>query len=172
MIHLEQNDSRIWTRFVMSFLINGVGFHFLLHVLPIQIASQSAMIGIVLRAVGMIYLVDLDDTTGNTMTLVPENEEQQTIGKVEEYGSGTVGDANDQLDEKELDAEKQKIIEDAMKDVKTKLEALARGRRVKSKQSSSTRMESITNALFLSTFKRRKEGSQQTGDEETPLLNV
>ena len=54
----------------MSYLINGAGFLFLLHVLPIQVAGQASAIGVVFRAVGMIYLVDLDDTPGNTMTLV------------------------------------------------------------------------------------------------------
>jgi hypothetical protein len=41
-------------------------------VLPIQVAGQANAIGIVFRAVGMIYLVDLDDTPGNVMTLVTE----------------------------------------------------------------------------------------------------
>lgn len=59
----------IWLRFSMSFLINGAGFLFLLHVLPIQVAGQANAIGVVFRAVGMIYLVDLDDTVGNVMTL-------------------------------------------------------------------------------------------------------
>lgn len=64
---------RIWLRFIMSFLINGFGFLLLLHVLPIQVAGQGNAIGVVFRAVGMIYLVDLDDTAGNVMTLVKED---------------------------------------------------------------------------------------------------
>jgi len=32
-LHLVQNDWRVLVRFLMSFLINGVGFLFLLHVL-------------------------------------------------------------------------------------------------------------------------------------------
>lgn len=33
---LSPNDCRVWARFFMSFLINGVGFHILVHALPIQ----------------------------------------------------------------------------------------------------------------------------------------
>jgi hypothetical protein len=33
---LSPNDHRLWVRFFMSFLINGVGFHILVHALPIQ----------------------------------------------------------------------------------------------------------------------------------------
>lgn len=33
---LSSDDIRIWARFVMSYLINGVGFHILVHALPIQ----------------------------------------------------------------------------------------------------------------------------------------
>lgn len=75
-----ENDGRnttrrasIWLRFIMSYLVNGAGFLFLLHVLPLQVAGQANAIGIVFRAVGMIYLVDLDDTVGNEMTLVDPN---------------------------------------------------------------------------------------------------
>jgi hypothetical protein len=72
------------------------------------------------------------------------------------------------LDEKVLEEEKQKIIDEAMKDVQTKLEALVHsgGRQ---KQSSSLQMESITSALFLSTQKRKKKKSRDA-DEETPLV--
>jgi hypothetical protein len=73
-INLVPNDSRIWMRFVMSFWINGFGFLTLLHALPIQIASQSSMLGIVFRAVGMIFLVDMDDVKGQAMTVV-ENDD-------------------------------------------------------------------------------------------------
>lgn len=33
---LHPSDWRIWFRFFLSFLINGVGFHILVHALPIQ----------------------------------------------------------------------------------------------------------------------------------------
>ena len=61
---LYPSDWRIWLRFFMSFAINGVGFHILVHALPIQVASQSSLTGVVFRAVGMMYLVDLDDVPG------------------------------------------------------------------------------------------------------------
>jgi len=75
-INLTRGDYRIWLRFIMSFLINGVGFHILVHALPLQIAFQSSLTGVVFRAVGMMYLVDLDDTPGYKLTV--------TTGKTEE----------------------------------------------------------------------------------------
>jgi hypothetical protein len=36
-------DWQIWVRFIMSFLVNGVGFHILIHSLPIQVAGQSTL---------------------------------------------------------------------------------------------------------------------------------
>ncbi len=61
----------------MSFLINGVGFHILVHALPIQVAAQSTLAGIVIRAVGMMYLVDLDDAPGTVMKIF-ENDVDST----------------------------------------------------------------------------------------------
>jgi hypothetical protein len=54
----------------MSFLINGIGYHVLVHALPLQGAQQSSLTSFVLRSVGMIYLVDLDDTPGYKLTIV------------------------------------------------------------------------------------------------------
>jgi len=70
----------IWFRFTMSAVVNGAGFLFLLHVLPIQVAGQANAIGVVFRAVGMIYLVDLDDTVGNILTLVDSNSTNTSAG--------------------------------------------------------------------------------------------
>ena len=72
--HLTHNDWRIWTRFAMSFIINGIGFHILVFALPIQIAAQSSLTGVVFRAVGMLYLVDLDDSAGYTLNFVDNND--------------------------------------------------------------------------------------------------
>jgi len=66
--HHNKSDWRVWTRFLMSFIINGIGFHVLVFALPIQIAAQSSLTGVVFRAVGMLYLVDLDDSPGYTLT--------------------------------------------------------------------------------------------------------
>jgi len=52
-------DFRLWLRFAMSFLINGVGFHILIHALPVQVAGQSSLTGVVFRSVGLVYIVDL-----------------------------------------------------------------------------------------------------------------
>jgi hypothetical protein len=76
---LKPSDIRIWIRFFMSFLINGVGFHILVHALPIQVAAQSSLTGVVFRAVGMMYLVDLDDTPGYAITLVPREAIEEVV---------------------------------------------------------------------------------------------
>lgn len=162
-LELERNDWTVWLRFVLSFLINGIGFHFLLHVLPIQVASQSAIIGVVFRAIGMIYLADLDDCTGSTMTLVP----QFADNGAQDYGSSAGGD---RLDAKELEEEKQKIIEAAMKDVQAKLEALAHDVRPYQSARSNSKMESITQALFRATRRRKESHGTATEGEKTPLV--
>jgi hypothetical protein len=54
----------------MSFLINGVGYHILVHALPIQIAQQGSLTGVVQRAAGMMLLVDMDDTPGYKLTVI------------------------------------------------------------------------------------------------------
>lgn len=54
---------------VMTFLVNGFGYHILVHALPIQVAGQASLTGVVTRAIGMMYLVDLDDTKGLTLTI-------------------------------------------------------------------------------------------------------
>ena len=63
-------NTRIWARFFMSFLINGIGYHILVQALPVQVAQQTSLTGFVLRAVGMMYLVDMDDTPGYKLTVV------------------------------------------------------------------------------------------------------
>jgi hypothetical protein len=77
-------------RYFMSYVINGAGFFILLHLLPLQVAAESSGIGVVFRAVGMIYLVNLDDTSGNTMTLIQREEDavhEQSFGSVtNKYG--------------------------------------------------------------------------------------
>lgn len=129
---LSPNDWKVWLRFFMSFLINGVGFHILVHALPIQVATQSSLTGVVFRAVGMMYLVDLDDTPGYTLRLVEEQKPETTttagpgkkvetevvIDKPEEAtnNSNLMGNA-------ELSAEASRIIDEA----REKLDALARG---------------------------------------------
>jgi len=90
--NLRPDDLTLWIRFAMSFLMNGVGFHILIHALPIQVAAQTSLLGLVFRAVGMMYLVDLDDTVGYPITVVEksmpddktEEEEDQDDGKDED----------------------------------------------------------------------------------------
>ncbi|CAB9501412.1 expressed unknown protein [Seminavis robusta] len=77
-LKVKSSEWKHWIRFYMSFLINGVGFHILVHALPIQIASQSSLVGVVFRAVGMIYLVNLDDSKGYVMAIVPDDDDLQS----------------------------------------------------------------------------------------------
>jgi hypothetical protein len=49
----------------------------LVHALPVQVAAQSTLSGVVGRAVGMMYIVDLDNTRDVfDMTLIPAGEEE------------------------------------------------------------------------------------------------
>ena len=68
-IQLRPGDKRIWLRFFLSFIVNGWGFHVLVHLLPIQVAAESSFTGVVFRAVGMMYLIDMDNTPSVTLTL-------------------------------------------------------------------------------------------------------
>jgi hypothetical protein len=137
---LYGGDWRTWMRFWMSFLINGVGYHILVHALPIQVAAQSSLTGVVFRAVGMMYLVDLDDTPGYKLTIVQKPDEEikkaeqtkkeeavkeEAASAATEEVSPTTGTApaGGALGETELSQEAELILEDARK----KLEALARG---------------------------------------------
>jgi hypothetical protein len=79
---LQHNDIRIWVPFIMSFLINGVGFHILVHALPIQVAAQSTLAGVVIRAVGMMYLVDLDDAPGTMMKIFERRDTPQPLASI------------------------------------------------------------------------------------------
>jgi hypothetical protein len=73
---LPSNDIRLWARFFMSYIINGIAFHVLVYALPIQVAYQTTFTSVVLRAVGMMYLVDLDDSSGYTLTIVESAKEE------------------------------------------------------------------------------------------------
>ena len=60
--------------FFMSFIINGMCYHIFVHPLPLQVAAQTSLTGVVFRAVGMMYLVDLDDTPGYQLTITREGD--------------------------------------------------------------------------------------------------
>jgi hypothetical protein len=111
---LSHNDWRVWTRFAMSWLINGIGFHILVFALPIQIAAQSSLTGVVFRAVGMLYLVDLDDTVGYTLTFVDHDYKEEDEKEEPDEKSGL-------LPKKTLASDAQAIIKEA----RDKLDALA-----------------------------------------------
>merc|ERR1740136_314779 len=66
---LKTGDIRVWFRYIMSFLINGVGFHILVHALPLQVACQSSLTLVVAKVVGTMYLVDLDDSKGDKLAI-------------------------------------------------------------------------------------------------------
>jgi hypothetical protein len=196
-MQLRRNDVRIWTRFFMSLLINSVCFHFLLNVLPVQIASKSSIMGIVFSSVGMIYLVDLDDTSGQPLTVVAGGGTTESSSR--DVGGGGARNGYDSLlpaedttttatttdnDNNNLDAVKQRLIEQALQEIRAKLEAelgvvgtnhrpsLLAGKS-SSSGSSSGKIEGITHALFLSTnntaLVRQSDDEGATG-EKTPLI--
>jgi len=77
-IELYRRNFHTWARFVMSYLVNGIGFNILILTLPIQVAQQSTLIGVVFRAVGMMYIADLDDSKGLKLIIV-ENESGEHV---------------------------------------------------------------------------------------------
>lgn len=94
----------------MSFIINGVGFHILVHALPIQVAAQSSLTGVVFRAVGMLYLVDLDDTPGYTLTFTDHDEEQEAhVVKAQETADAENSEDIDETTEEAVE----KVIQEA-----------------------------------------------------------
>jgi hypothetical protein len=163
---LRRNDWRIWLRFLLSFLVNGVGFHVLVHLLPIQVAGQSTIIGVVFRAIGMIYLADLDDSDGFQMTLV--SSDGSNTGDLANGSSNYGSNGTSQISAAELDAAKQQILNDAVADVTQKLQALVGGT-----QPRRNKVTNITNALFLSAVRgKRKKNDDATADEKTSLVAV
>jgi hypothetical protein len=139
---LNPSDFRLWIRFVMSFIINGLGFHILVHALPLQMASQSSLTGVVYKAVGMLYLVNMDDTLGSKITLVPKAIEEVVEKKTNEEMDDVMpeqdsipGDATGNtmssddltkpaLNDGEIATLSQQIIDDA----RAQLDALLQGR--------------------------------------------
>jgi hypothetical protein len=127
---LKPSDLRLWLRFFMSFLINGVGFHILVHALPIQVAGQSSLTGVVFRAVGMMYLVDLDDTPGYKITLVPK-----AIEKVVSETATTPGDIDSDLIKPVLnDGEIATLSQEIIDNARAQLDALLTGGEYRHKQ--------------------------------------
>ena len=148
---LYKGDKIIWLRFWMSFLINGIGmlmklyntlvdlflfltsstvllctgYHVLVHALPIMVAAQGTFTGVVARAVGMLYIVDLDDTTEvHEMTIVPLGPDTDvTDDEHEEFEK--FHESLTKVDNS-LDREAEMIIQEAA----AKLEALAASRGV------------------------------------------
>jgi hypothetical protein len=184
-MQLQRNDLRIWMRFFMSLLINSVCFHFLLNVLPVQIASKSSIMGIVFSSVGMIYLVDLDDTSGQPLTVVVVSAAPATATTTAAAAT-RAGNNNGSYDsvlpadminnDNNLEAIKQRLIEQALLEIRAKLEAEL-GVVVPSNRTttSTTKVEGITHALFLSATSLPGSSSHENDDvvvvgEETPLI--
>jgi len=155
---LETRDWRTWTRFMMSYLINGVGFHILVHALPIQVAAQSSFTGVVFRAVGMMYLVDLDDTPGYTLTIVQqEDKDDEDDAKKDEKPSKPeeIAPTATAMSTPEISAEAHKIIEEA----RAKLDALARGEKP----------ATLTNQGMLGVATLANAGEMEDGDKARAL---
>jgi hypothetical protein len=189
-MQLQRNDLRIWMRFFMSLLINSVCFHFLLNVLPVQIASKSSIMGIVFSSVGMIYLVDLDDTSGQPLTVVvvsaaPATTTTTTTASRAGNNNNNNGSYDSVLpadiDNNNLEAVKQRLIEQALVEIRAKLEAElgvvvpSSGRTTTTSSSTTTKVEGITHALFLSATSLPSSSTHENDDvvvvgEETPLI--
>jgi len=120
---LRPRDWRIWFRFFMNFLINGVGFHILVHALPIQVASQSSLTGVVFRAVGMMYLVDLDDTPGYVLTIVQKEDDTEDEEEKPQENGTEAGIPVSKMDVGATAATAEQIIANA----RAQLDALAAG---------------------------------------------
>lgn len=115
---LTRSGFRVWLRFIMTFLVNGYGFHILLHSLPLQVSSQNSLTGIVLRSVGMIYLVDLDDSVGKEITIA----EIDSKGTEEKKAVKPEGGEDEKVPQsKPFSAETQKVIDDAMERVRKEI---------------------------------------------------
>lgn len=110
---IKSSHWSLWLRFFMSFLVNGVGFHVLVHALPIQVAAQSTFLMVVYRSVGMMHLVDMDDTSGYELRL---EDASRTKGIIEE--------AAPKKEEEDIADRAQKIVDDA----KAQLDALIKGK--------------------------------------------
>jgi hypothetical protein len=98
---LKKKDLHMWCRFFMSYLVNGVGFHILVHTLPVQVAAQSSFTGVVFRAVGMLYLVDLDDTKGFKLIITEKDDYDNDDDKVD-TNDRAVDENNSESDEEEV----------------------------------------------------------------------
>jgi hypothetical protein len=156
---LFPGDWRLWLRFIMSFLINGVGFHILVHALPIQVAAQSSLTGVVFRAVGMMYLVDLDDTPGFTLTLVNEESDED---KKKVAANDT--DESEEKAELELAVMAEKIIADA----RAQLDELSQQRGVDGIKATSTGVLGgfAAGAISLDAANRNNKGGQADNDDD------
>ena len=116
---LSPYDWRLWLRFFMSFLVNGVGFHILVHALPIQVSAQSTFLMVVFRSVGMMHLVDMDDSAGYKLRLEEEGGNSNAAEPTAKNNSPKNKD--------QISVEAQKIIDEA----KTKLDCLLKDERYK-----------------------------------------
>lgn len=183
-LRLRRLDWRIWLRFALSYIVNGIGFLFLLHVLPIQVAGQSTIIGVVFRAIGMIYLADLDDAQGTQMTLVSihhddgprRTSEGATEDDENDNNINTPYGSNGHDDDPALDEAKQRVVDKALEDVRAQLQVLVR----EGASSSTTelarpnrKLVNITNALLASAaMAKRKKRDDGHGDNEKSSLVV
>ena len=133
---ISPHDIRMWLRFIMSFLVNGVGYHILIHALPLQVAQQTNILGVVFRAVGMMYLVDLDDSKGFKL-YITANYSPKVAKEVDEEDEGIADpepeagadepspfDEPTKEDMAQLEAEKEAILEHARDEVSKAMEAL------------------------------------------------
>ena len=98
-----------------------------MHALPVEVASQSTFTGVVIHAVGMLYIVNMDDTSEvHVMTIVPPGpDDDDTVDEDKEFEK--FQESLTKVDNP-LDREAEMIIQEAaaeMEALAAKLEALA-----------------------------------------------
>lgn len=89
---LKYSDWKLWTRFIMNFIVNGICFKILIHALAIQIASQSNLVIVVFRVTGMVFIVNLDDSTGDKLTFRSRDTDSSSETNDNSDSNGNTGD--------------------------------------------------------------------------------
>lgn len=113
----------VLTRYILSFIINGLGYHIIIHSFPIQAANRYTYIGLLWAGCGMMFLVQLDNVSGQTLTVkhLKANFDDEHDVETPLMTEKILG-----KEEVRMSEEAEKIISDA----REKLDALASGQRV------------------------------------------
>lgn len=140
-------DLRMWVQFTMSYLINGAGFYLVVYTLPIQVASSSSLFVVVYRALGMMYVIDLDDTDGRKLTIVNENPPGGNKSE-QKQSNKHISFEIDEPDSSQIASEAQKIINQA----RAKLDLLESEGPIRSNERHQYKRRSLTSARRSSKY--------------------